>query len=135
MHEKLNITDAEPLIADLMTNKDIEFLNRVRQFLSQFPFIVESEKGVRYQLVKRGNFCELDLVEQLTEPVVNDIPVREPEGDNNANEPIELSVEEAKVQVITITLGTRAEKIRQLQADVQRGIIEIGFELERVGKH
>ena len=31
LHEKLNIADTESLISDLMTNKDIEFLNRVRQ--------------------------------------------------------------------------------------------------------
>ena len=31
LHDKLNIGDAESLIADLMTNKDMEFLNQVRQ--------------------------------------------------------------------------------------------------------
>lgn len=31
--------------------------------------------------------------------------------------------------MVTATLEARAERIRRLQADVQRGIIEIGFEL------
>ena len=70
LREKLNIADAEPLVIDLVRNKNIEFLNRVRLFLSQFPFIVENDKGVRYQLVKRGNFCELDLVEETAELAV-----------------------------------------------------------------
>ena len=95
-----------------MRNKDIEFLNRVSLFLSQFPFIVESEEGVRYRLVKRGNFCELDFVEQSAQPSVVDTPARA----------TEMEVEE-------VTLEARAERIRRLQADVQRGIIEIGFEL------
>ena len=80
---------------------------------------MESEKGVRYQLVKRGNFCELDFVEETAELTVDDTPAQAIEDDT---EPIELMVEE-------ITLETRADRIRQLQADVQRGIIEIGFEL------
>ena len=112
VHEKLNISDAESLISDLMTNSDIEFLNRVRLFLSQFPFEVVGDEGAHYQLVKRGNFCELDLVGQSIEPVVDDTTARA----------TEMEVEE-------VTLETRAERIRQLQADVQRGIIEIGFEL------
>lgn len=129
LHEKLNITDAEPLIADLMTNKDIEFLNRVRLFLSQFPFEVVGDEGEHYRLVKRGNFFELDVVEQSTKPVVDDIPAWEPENDDSVTEAIELPVEETQVQVVTVTLEVRAERIRRLQADVQRGIIEIGFEL------
>ena len=80
--------------------------------MSQFPFIVESEEGVRYRLVKRGNFCELDFVEQSAQPSVVDTPARA----------TEMEVEE-------VTLEARAERIRRLQADVQRGIIEIGFEL------
>lgn len=121
LHEKLNIADAESesLIADLMTNKDTEFLNRVRLFLSSFPFIVVGDDGAHYQLVKRGNFCELDLVGQSTEPVVNDTHAREPED----------GITETQLVVEEVTLETRAERIRQLQADVQRGIIEIGFEL------
>ena len=39
--------------------------------------------------------------------------------------PVENSAEPAQV----VTLDDRARRIRQLQADVQRGIIEIGFEL------
>lgn len=108
----MNIADAEPLVVDLVRNKDIEFLNRVRLFLAQFPFIVESEEGVRYQLVKRGNFCELDFVEETVEPSVVDTPARGTE-----------------MKVEGVTLEARAERIRRLQADVQRGIIEIGFEL------
>ena len=76
LHEKLNITDAEPLIADLMTNKDIEYLNRVRLFLSQFPFEVVGDDGEHYRLVKRGNFCKLDVVGQSTELVVDDKTAR-----------------------------------------------------------
>ena len=110
--DKLRIADAESLIADLMTNKDTEFLNRVRLFLSQFPFVVAGEDGVYYQLVKRGNFCELDLVEQTAESVVDNTSARELEE-----------------RVLEVTLEVRAERIRRLQADVQRGIIEIGFEL------
>ena len=130
LREKLNISDAEPLVVDWVRKKDIEFLNRVRLFLSQFPFIVENDGGVRYQLVKRGNFCELDFIEQSAEPAADDnTPVRKPEGDDNVTESIELPVEETQVQVVTVTLEVRAERIRRLQADVQRGIIEIGFEL------
>ena len=125
LHEKLNIADTESLISDLMTNKDIEFLNRVRQFLSQFPFEVVGDDGEHYQLVKHGNFCELDVVEQPIEPVVDDKPTREPEGDDSATELIELPIESSQ----PVTLEIRAERIRRLQADVQRGIIEIGFEL------
>ena len=88
LHEKLNITEAEPLVVDLVRNKDIEFLNRVRLFLSQFPFEVVVEEGEHYQLVKRGNFCELDVVGQSTEPVVDDTPAREPEDDDSATKPI-----------------------------------------------
>lgn len=112
LRDKLNITDADFLISDLVKNKDVEFLNRVRLFLSQFPFVVAGEDGVYYQLVKRGNFCELDLVEQTAESVVDNTSVREPEE-----------------RVLEVTLEVRAERIRRLQADVQRGIIEIGFEL------
>ena len=124
LHDKLNIGDAESLIVDLMTNKDIEFLNRVRLFLSQFPFIVESDKGVRYQLVKRGNFCELDVVGQSTELVVDDKHARaSSEVGNDTTELIELPIESSQL----VTLEVRAERIRHLQSDVQRGIIQIGL--------
>ena len=126
LHDKLNIGDAESLVVDLVQNKDIEFLNRVRLFLSQFPFVVVGEDGAHYQLVEYGNFCELDLVEQSTEPVVDDTPARaSSEVGNNANELIELPIDSSQ----PVTLEVRAERIRHLQADVQRGIIEIGFEL------
>lgn len=55
LREKLNIADAESLISDLVRNKDVEFLNRVRLFLSQFSFVVVGDDGAHYQLVKRGN--------------------------------------------------------------------------------
>lgn len=126
LNDKLNIDDAESLIADLMTNKDTEFLNRVRQFLSHFSFVVVGEDGAHYQLVERGNFFELDLVEQSTESVVDDIPARaSSEVGNNTTELIELPIESSQA----VTLEVRAERIRHLQADVQRGIIKIGFEL------
>ena len=126
LNDKLNIGDAESLIADLMTNKEIEFLNRVRLFLSQFPFEVVGDDGEHYRLVKRGNFCELDLVGQSTEPVVDDIPARaSSEVGNDTTGVIELPIESSQL----VTLEVRAERIRHLQADVQRGIIEIGFEL------
>ena len=44
---------------------------------------------------------------------------------NNTTELIELPIESAQ----PVTLEFRAERIRHLQVDVQRGIIEIGFEL------
>lgn len=119
LHDKLNIGDAESLIADLMTNKDIEFLNRVWQFLSRFSFVVVGEDGAHYQLVERGNFFELDLVGQSTESFVDDTLAREPED----------GIVETQLVVEKVTLEARAERIRQLQADVQRGIIQIGFEL------
>ena len=121
LHEKLNIANAESesLIADLMTNKDTEFLNRMRQFLSCFSFVVVGEDGAHYQFVERGNFCELDLVEKSAELVGDDNPAREPED----------GITETQLVVEEVTLETRAERIRQLQADVQRGIIQIGFEL------
>ena len=74
LREKLNINDVESLVVDLMTNSDIEFLNRVRLFLSQFPFVVVGDDGLRYQLIKRGNFCELDLLEQPAQLSVDDTP-------------------------------------------------------------
>ena len=126
MHEKLNIDDAESLIVDLVRNKDVEFLNRVRLFLSQFPFEVVGDDGEHYRLVKRGNFCELDVVEQSIEPVVDDKPARaSSEVGNDTTGVIELPIESSQL----VTLEVRAERIRHLQADVQRGIIEIGFEL------
>ena len=127
LHDKLNIGDAESFIADLMTNKDIDFLNR--QFLSRFSFIVVGEDGAHYQLVERGNFCEPDLVEQSTEPVVDDISAR---VIKESEEELAESMENGKAEnmvVEEVTLEVRAERIRRLQADVQRGIIEIGFEL------
>ncbi len=55
LRDKLNIANAGSLIADLVKNKNVEFLNRVRLFLSRFPFVVVVEEGEHYQLVKRGN--------------------------------------------------------------------------------
>ncbi|MBO4780182.1 MAG: hypothetical protein J5497_06050 [Selenomonadaceae bacterium] len=43
-------------------------------FLAQFPFIVKGDDEEHYQLVKRGNFCELDLVEKSAEFVGDDTP-------------------------------------------------------------
>ena len=40
LRDKLNIANAGSLIADLVKNKNVEFLNRVRLFLSRFPFVV-----------------------------------------------------------------------------------------------
>ena len=98
----------------------------MRLFLSQFPFEVVGDDGEHYRLVKRGNFCELDLVGQSTEPVVDDIPARaSSEVGNDTTGVIELPIESSQL----VTLEVRAERIRHLQADVQRGIIEIGFEL------
>lgn len=114
LHEKLNIADSESLISDLMTNSDIEILNRVRLFLSQFPFVIVGDEGAHYQLVKHGNFCELDLIGHSTEAVVNDTPAREPEGDDSANEPIELSVEETQAEVVAVTLEVRTRRISKL---------------------
>ena len=122
LREKLNIADAESLISDLVRNKDVEFLNRVRLFLSQFSFVVVGDDGAHYQLVKRGNFCELDFLKQTAETV--DFEERKEE--------LAKSMENGKAEnlvVEEVTLEVRAERIRRLQADVQRGIIEIGFEL------
>lgn len=122
LREKLNIADAESLISDLVRNKDVEFLNRVRLFLSQFSFVVVGDDGAHYQLVKRGNFCELDFLKQTAETV--DFEERKEE--------LVKSMENGKAEnlvVEEVTLEVRAERIRRLQADVQRGIIEIGFEL------
>ncbi|MBR3050957.1 MAG: DUF3102 domain-containing protein [Selenomonadaceae bacterium] len=127
--DKLRIADAESLISDLVRNKDVEFLNRVRLFLSQFSFVVVGDDGAHYQLVKRGNFCDLDLVEQTAETVDFDTPARELE---ERKEELVKSMENGKAEnlvVEEVTLEVRAERIRRLQADVQRGIIEIGFEL------
>lgn len=122
LREKLNIADAESLISDLVRNKDVEFLNRVRLFLSQFSFVVVGDDGAHYQLVKRGNFCELDFLKQTAETV--DFEERKEE--------LVKSMENGKAEnlvVEEVTLEVRAERIRRLQADVQRGIIQIGFEL------
>ena len=129
LREKLNIADAESLISDLVRNKDVEFLNRVRLFLSQFSFVVVGDDGAHYQLVKRGNFCELDFLKQTAETVDFDTPARELE---ERKEELVKSMENGKAEnlvVEEVTLEVRAERIRRLQADVQRGIIEIGFEL------
>lgn len=129
LREKLNIADAESLISDLVRNKDVEFLNRVRLFLSQFSFVVVGDDGAHYQLVKRGNFCELDFLKQTAETVDYDTPARELE---ERKEELVKSMENGKAEnlvVEEVTLEVRAERIRRLQADVQRGIIEIGFEL------
>ena len=101
LHDKLNIGDAESLIADLMTNKDMEFLNQVRQFLSRFSFIVVGDDGAHYQLVKHENFCELDLVEKSAELVVDDNPARSSsEVGNNITELIELPIAASKTKRI-----------------------------------
>lgn len=129
LREKLNIADAESLISDLVRNKDVEFLNRVRLFLSRFSFVVVGDDGAHYQLVKRGNFCELDFLKQTAETVDYDTPARELE---ERKEELVKSMENGKAEnlvVEEVTLEVRAERIRRLQADVQRGIIEIGFEL------
>ena len=129
LREKLNIADAESLISDLVRNKDVEFLNRVRLFLSQFSFVVVGDDGAHYQLVKRGNFCELDFLKQTAETVDYDTPARELE---ERKEELVKFMENGKAEnlvVEEVTLEVRAERIRRLQADVQRGIIEIGFEL------
>ena len=79
---------------------------------------MENEKGVRYQLVKCGTFCELDLVEKSAELVVNDTSARaSSEVGNDTTELIELAIESSQ----PVTLEARTEKIRRLQADVQRG--------------
>lgn len=54
LYDKLNIGDA-----DLMTNKDIDFLNRVRQFLSRFSFVVVGEDGAHYHLVSSSDRAHL----------------------------------------------------------------------------
>ena len=129
LREKLNIADAESLISDLVRNKDVEFLNRVRLFLSRFSFVVVGDDGAHYQLVKRGNFCELDFLKQTAETVDYDTPARELE---ERKEELVKFMENGKAEnlvVEEVTLEVRAERIRRLQADVQRGIIEIGFEL------
>ena len=59
LHDKLNIADAEFLIAVLMTNKD-----------------VVGDYGAHYQHVKCGNFCKLDLVEKSYDFVYNDTSLR-----------------------------------------------------------
>ena len=101
LHDKLNIGDAESLIAELMTNKDMEFLNQVRQFLSRFSFIVVGDDGAHYQLVKHENFCELDLVEKSAELVVDDNPARSSsEVGNNITELIELPIAASKTKRI-----------------------------------
>lgn len=45
LHEKLNIADAESLISDLMTNSDIEILNRVRLSYHNFLLLLWETKG------------------------------------------------------------------------------------------
>ena len=72
LRDKLSIDDTELLINELITTADSKFLNQMQLFLSQFPFIVEGAEGARYQLVKQGNFCELDLIEQSTEFDINE---------------------------------------------------------------
>ena len=106
--EKLNIGDAESLISDLITNKDTAFLNRVRLFLSQFPFVVIGDDGEHYQLVKHGSFCEPDLVGHSTEAVVDDKPARA----------TEMMVEEVTLE--TQTCGDAKITGRNLYADSDR---------------
>ena len=66
------------------------------------------------------------MVEKSAELVIDDNPARSSsEVGNNTTELIELPIESSQ----PVTLEVRAERIRHLQADVQRGIIEIGFEL------
>lgn len=54
---------------------------------------------------------------------------------DNSGDTAQVEVTEAPAQIVTVeehvtvTLEERADRIRKLQADVQRGIIEIGFEL------
>lgn len=97
--DKLRIADAESLIFDLVRNKDVEFLNRVRLFLSQFSFVVVGDDGAHYQLVKRGNFCELDFLKQTAETVVDNTKIDtvseyEPNPDSELNsKPIQESDE------------------------------------------
>lgn len=64
------------------------------------------------------NYCQLDSVSSYPARASSEVG-------NNTIELIELPIESAQ----PVTLEVRAERIRHLQADVQRGIIEIGFEL------
>ena len=145
LKDKLGIGDAESLISDLMKS-NAESYNRTRRFLSQFDFIVEGDNGTRYQLVRGGidDYCALEIIddalagmklngsmncsEQFTNGGIND------ETTQAVTSKSRLSTQIAQVENNTVadaipTLEQRANKIRQLQLDVQRGIIEIGFEL------
>ena len=60
----------------MMMNKEAEFLHRVHLFLSQFPFVIEGEDVVYYQIVKRRkNF--FDLLKQSAQLVIDATSARE----------------------------------------------------------
>ena len=63
---------------------------------------------------------QLDLTAETNDDVTSSI-----------NQPVKLPVDvKSNISVVEeITLNQRADRIRSLQADVQRGIIQIGFEL------
>lgn len=62
LRDLLSVDKADELIIILEKNNP-NFLDRVRVFLSQFPFTIVEENGTRYQLVRRSdNFCELEIV-------------------------------------------------------------------------
>ena len=113
----LNV-DADPLINDIAANHDADISNRVRLFLAQFNFLI-ADNDVRYQLVRRGDFCELDLVNDTAQLVTIEPVAVKPQAEENA------------------TLSRRAERIRSLASEAQVRLVAIGFELiaakEQVG--
>ena len=104
--QKLLSVDAAGLIAEITATQG-NCLDVARKFLAQFNFVVEDD-GARYQLV--GNSLDLIPDTQNQNQIV--------EGVDNASGVTEL-----------IPLEARADRIRQLIVDVQKGVIAIGFEL------
>lgn len=75
----------------------------------------------------------------VAEPQLDLIAETNDDAISSTDQPVELHVDvKSNISVVEeITLTQRADRIRSLQADVQRGIIQIGFELiaakEQVG--
>ena len=115
LQRELNaLTAAAPVFATADNLRD-----RVRNFLSQLPLIIRDDDR-RYRLTKLApNSFELDLIDATADDTQHVVEGEVSTDNTHADAQIDSPP----------TLAARADKIRRLSADVQRGIIEIGFEL------
>lgn len=89
---------------------------------------IEGIKNLRGN--KRTQSKEQPIVVDVTSTAIESAKVTASNDDTDQNQAVKVTVVDNSGDTAQIiTLEERADRIRKLQADVQRGIIEIGFEL------